>query len=134
MKGKTVMKTLRYLLIVLVVALASVSAQAQFASGRSQSSFNQAQLAQYEFQSTSMMASSGSMLPQAAVDGTSTTTDESSGVASGRRRIGGNTSGGSDDRDDPMENPIGDGMWVLLLLAGGYCAYTVYRKRKVVKA
>lgn len=117
------MKALRYLLMVMIVALMSVTVEAQFAPVDTE----------YQWQSTSVMIGSGSALPQAAIDGASTTTDgddASSSPKGGIRRIGGNTSGGSDDREDPLYTPLGDGMWGLLLLAAGFAAYKTRMRRK----
>ena len=77
----------------------------------------------YTFQSTSTYAvqwkpeDSGSMLN---ADGTVST--EYYGIGNGPRRVGGGPNGpgtpGNPNDDD--QQPIGDGLWVLLLLAVGY--------------
>lgn len=106
------MKALRYLLIV-VIALVSVAAKAEF----SQASID------YQFRSTSMMTGSGSTLPQAALTGTMYADGSymTYGSPSRPRRApeDGDTPPSSNPKG-PMENPIGDGMWVLMVLALGY--------------
>ncbi len=126
-KELEIMKALRYLLMVMIVALVSVTVEAQFAPVDTE----------YQWQSTSVMIGSGSALPQAAIDGASTTTDgddASSSPKGGIRRIGGNTSGGSDDREDPLYTPLGDGVWALLLMAAGYLIYRVRTRKREVTA
>lgn len=114
------MKTLRYLLITFAVMMVmSLSAQSL------------AQEPQIGFQSTSSMAGSGSALPQAAVEGTSTTYDEANSIArnntSGIKRWGGD-SGEPGDRPEPYESPIGNAAWPLLALAAGYAVVCIRRK------
>ena len=110
--------TLRYLLIVMsLVSVLSVSAQTL------------AQQPEARMQSTSIMAPSGSALPQAAVTGAVTTYEpnSSSNIGSTRRRIGGGqSSGGPDEREDPYADPLGDALWPLMLLA---CVYVLFRVR-----
>lgn len=120
------MKALRYLLMVMIVALVSVTVEAQFAPIDTE----------YQWQSTSVMIGSGSALPQAAIDGASTTDgdDASSSPKGGIRRIGGNTSGGSDDREDPLYTPLGDGMWVMMVMAVGYLIYRVRTRKREAMA
>ena len=122
------MKALRYLLVALVIALASVSAQAQF---------NQPADTEYHFRSTSSFGGSGSNLPIAAQSGvvvgqTAPGDNTPTYVPGGRpRRVG--ESGGFEDEEDPElpsePNPIGDGMWALLFLAIGYVAFGKLRRR-----
>ena len=130
------MKTLRYLLMVMVVAMVSVTAQAQpkaqFKTSENKTAFeHQVGKAHFEFYSTSTMMESGSRLPLAARNGLTigaNTPDDNtpSGGVRGPRRakaeddpFGGQT---IDDTSDPLEpgTPIGEGMWVLLLMAMGY--------------
>ena len=106
------MKTLRYLLMVVaMVSVLSVKAQST------------AQLPQAQMQSTSVMMSSGSSLPQAAVTGVVTTneTQARANIGQPRRRPG--------DWDDPYKDPIGDAVWPLALLACAYLIIRVVRKR-----
>ena len=127
------MKTLRYLLIVMMVSVASV----MFAAAQSL-----AQQPKAEMHSTSGMVYSGSNLPQAAVDGavltgskigTYSPADGSNG--SGPRKAksglgGGGGSGEPGDRPEPWEDPLGDAAVPLMLLAMAYMAVRIMRKRK----
>ena len=117
------MKALRYLLIAFA-AMMVVNVQAAQAKAQSM-----AQEPQIGFQSTSSMVGSGSTLPQAVRTGAYTTYDEVEGPNSVIHKIGGNTEGGSDDREDPYGNPIGDGLWALLVLACAYLIMRVVRQR-----
>ena len=118
------MKTaLRYLLIVMsLVSVLSVRAQST------------AQLPEAQMQSTSVMVSSGSSLPQAATTGAvlagETPNSSAAFHGGGPRKIGGNNSGGSGDREDPYETPIGDALWPLMVLACAYLIIRVVRARK----
>ena len=119
------MKALRYLLIVMsLVSVLSVTAQST------------AQLPQVQMQSTSVMVSSGSSLPQAATTGVvlagETPYSSAAFHGGGPRKIGGNNSGGSGDREDPFEDPIGDAVWPLLALASVYAVLRVYRRKRRV--
>ena len=70
---------------------------------------------------------SGSHLPQAAVEGTTTTydTENSSGThKTGPRKVSDDDSPGT---EPGQENPIGDAAWPLALLA---CAYLIIRVRR----
>ena len=122
------MKALRYLLMVMMLSVASLA----FATAQSL-----AQQPEVYMQSTSGMVYSGSQLPSAAADGAvltgstvGTYTPASPGKPSGPRKIGGNNSGGSGDREDPYETPIGDAVWPLALLACAYLIIRVVRARK----
>ena len=122
------MKALRYLLMVVaMVSVLSVKAQST------------AQLPELQMQSTSVMAGSGSALPQAAATGTVVTgstpgTFSSSSVHGGIRRIGGSGSGTggneAQENENPWETPLGDVFWPLMLMA---MAYVAMRERKRVK-
>ena len=109
----------------MVVVLASVTARAQFAQNSN---------TEYQFRSTSTMTRSGSTLPNAAVTGI-TTADESIAYAPARplrRDVGGGSTTEDEDPDpeDPEEPfPVGDGVWMLMLLAAGYAAFVAYRRR-----
>jgi hypothetical protein len=85
-----------------------------------------------EFQSTSAMYSSGSVLPLAAVSGVTTTNDliNPSSKPRGPRRII-----DEDDQEDkpnnwedPNKTPIGNALLPLLLLVVGYIIYIPHRK------
>ena len=122
------MKALRYLLMVVaMVSVLSVKAQST------------AQLPEVQMQSTSVMVSSGSALPQAATTG-AVLTGETPGTYSAaghhghiRRGIDGDD---EDDKpsgwDDPYKDPIGDALWPLLVLASVYALLRVYRRKRSV--
>ncbi len=121
------MKTLRYLLM--VVAMVSVlSANAQGLAKQPSS----------DFRSTSIMQTSGSMLPQAATTG-AVLTGETPGTYSsvyhpgGPRRItinpGDEPGPDEGDNSEPWEDPIGDALWPLMVLACAYLIIRVGRKR-----
>ena len=107
------MKALRYLLIAVVMLMSNICAQAQFTQVNSLkgcTTFGQEER-QYQFHSTSAI-----LHPSNDADSGAFTTGVSTGnpvnaPASGPRRSR------PDDWHDPMENPIGDGMW----------AYVIYR-------
>ena len=118
------MKALRYLLIVMsLVSVLSVKAQST------------AELPQVQMQSTSVMMSSGSALPQAATTG-AVLTGETPGsyspakVPPGHIRTGWGE--GGSDRDEPYADPIGDAVWPLLALASVYALLRVYRRKRSV--
>lgn len=126
------MKALRYLLIAVVMVLASVNAQAQFTQVNSLkgcSTFGQEER-QYQFHSTSAMLHPGS---SADADGGVFTTCVSTGkpmlLSSRSRRVGEDDGFDEDDPDPELPanpNPIGDGMWALLIMA---CAYAIGKWR-----
>ena len=132
-KELEIMKTLRYLLVICTLTMAVVAfGQAQFKTSENKTAFeHQVGKAHFEFYSTSTMMESGSRLPLAARNGLTigaNTPDDNtpSGGVRGPRRakaeddpFGGQT---IDDTSDPLEpgTPIGEGMWVLLLMAMCY--------------
>ena len=122
------MKALRYLLMVVaMVSVLSVKAQGT------------AQLPEVQMQSTSVMVSSGSTLPQAATTG-AVLTGETPGTYSAAGHHGHIRRGidGDDDNDkpsgwdDPYKDPIGDAVWPLLVLASVYALLRVYRRKRSV--
>lgn len=118
------MKALRYLLIAAMIVLAGawsmVNAVPQGIATEPQ----------IDMHSTSVMVGSGSHLPQAAIDGTTTTEDENNGgVPKGGPRKGWGGGGEPGDWDDPYADPIGDALLPLALLAGAYLILRVVRKR-----
>ena len=122
------MKALRYLLMVVaMVSVLSVKAQST------------AQLPEVQMQSTSVMVSSGSALPQAAVTGTYMA-GETPGTYSAaghhghiRRGIDGDDNNDKPSGwDDPYKDPIGDAVWPLLALASVYALLRVYRRKRNV--
>ena len=130
-----IMKTLRYLLIaVMMLSVLSLSAQ------------NMAQQPNSTFQSTSTMVGTGSALPQAAQTGAyvtgSTPGSYSPAYTPGIRKGWGSGEGGEPgaggeggepgDWHEPWEDPIGDAMLPLMLLAGAYLIMRVARKRQRV--
>ncbi len=91
-----------------------------------------------DFRSTSIMQTSGSMLPQAATTG-AVLTGETPGTYSsvyhpgGPRRItinpGDEPGPDEGDNSEPWEDPIGDALWPLMVLACAYLIIRVGRKR-----
>ena len=119
--------TLRYLLIAVILSTASLLS---VANATAQSL---AQLPDNAMRSTSVLPASGSTLPQAAIEGTTTTEGEGS-HRTGPRKVGpGQTGdGGPDDREDPYGDPIGDAALPLALLACAYALLRVYRRKRRV--
>ena len=123
------MKALRYLLMVVaMVSVLGVYAQST------------AQLPEAQMQSTSVMVSSGSSLPQAATTGayvTGSTVGSYSPARLPNRPV--RRDPGDDDWEDdeltgeqtenPWKNPIGDAVWPLMVLACAYLIIRVVRKR-----
>ena len=111
------MKAMKQLLIVIgLMGMLSLNAQNIYAMPSAQMS------------STSAMVGSGSSLPQAAISGTHTTYDSDSSAtpSNGPRKAR------PEDWEDPYEDPLGDAVLPLLLLAAGYCLFIV-RKRRALK-
>ena len=122
-KELEIMKTtLRYLLMV----VAMVSVLSVYAQGT-------AKLPESKMQSTSVMIGSGTALPFAAAEGTYVTgstlgTYSPAGGRSVHIRKG---LDGDEDKPKPGQPfPLGDGQWVLMLLAGAYLIIRVVRARK----
>ena len=115
------MKALRYILIVMMLSVASLA----FATAQSF-----AQQPEVYMQSTSGIVYSGSQLPSAAADGivltgstVGTYTPASTGKPSGPRKIGGGNQGGGDGPSNPVDpwaTPLGDAVWPLLALAAAF--------------
>ena len=134
MKELKIMKALRYLLIVMgLMSVLSISAQAL------------AQQPEVYMQSTSGMVYSGSQLPSAAAQGTYVTgttigTYNPANVNGPHRAKkednpgGGFNPGGGEpgpgDNSEPWEDPLGNVMWPLVLMALSYMAVRTARKRK----
>ena len=127
-----IMKALRYLLMVVaMVSVLSIKAQST------------AQLPQAQMKSTSVMVSSGSTLPQAATTGAYVTGSTVGSYSPARMQSGrpGSIRRGASDEDEgdtppsdpqgPNENPIGDAVWPLMVLACAYLIIRVWRKRSV---
>ena len=115
-------KTLKYLLIAAMIVLAGawsmVNAMPQ----------GIAKEPQIDMHSTSVMVGSGSHLPQAAIEGTTTTEDENNGSIP----KGGPRKGRPGDWEHPVDDPIGDAMIPLALLAAAYALLRVYRRKRRV--
>lgn len=126
------MKAMKFIAIVMaMLVLPLASSKAQFKTSENKQAFeHKVATKPYEFQSTSTMAGSGSSLPISARNGFTVGADSpednnsSSDGRPGQRRIGGSGSGTggneAEENTDPQETPVGDGMWVLLLLAAGF--------------
>ena len=141
-KDLEIMKALRYLLMVTaVLSVLSVSAQTpQYGKTYSprieQVTYDRVQVNAQMPEATmgsvsSEFMSSGSTLPQAAVNGVTTTESSKPGI----RRIGGGNSGGGSgptNPDDPFATPIGDAAMPLALCALAYLILRVGRKRSRV--
>lgn len=131
------MKTLRYLLIAIVVMLTALPAGAQYSKVNSVAgctTFEQTEL-QYQFQSTSAMLTTDTKLGMSE-DGAFTT-----GISTGKplsftgpHRAPGEGDTPPADPQGPNENPIGDGVWAMLLMAAGYLLYRVRTRKREVTA
>ena len=140
-KELEIMKALRYLLIaVTVLSVLSLSAQTrQYATTQSheQVAFTGAYVnpqmpaATMDYRHSDYMKS-GSTLPQAAVDGTTTTYDEenSSPKHHGNIRRWGSGEGEPSDRPEPWEDPIGDAGWMLLFCAAVFSGVIAFRRKR----
>lgn len=129
--------------MVMVVALVSATAQAQpkaqFKNSQNQEAFSTQYVptTQYVAKTTSTLMESGSSLPMAARNGVmigaNTPNDNTPAYAPGRRARkdvgdGGDVEEDDPDPEDPEEPyPLGDGVWVLLILAAGYAWYRKWR-------
>ncbi len=129
-KELEIMKALRYLLMVIaLLSVMSVSAH----------TFDKkwGQKPVIEMHSTSTMAYSGSTLPQAAATGVTLAT-VADVETSTRPYHPGRIRRAADDEDDtpptdphgPMEDPLGDVLWPLMLMAMAYVVYLKSRKKK----
>ena len=140
------MKALRYLLIaVTVLSVLSLSAQTHqygvaHKASQEQTAYSvqvnpQMPAATIDYRHSDYMTS-GSNLPQAAVDGPTTTYDEGNNSPhKGHMRRVGDDDGfeNEDDPDNPGEPfPIGDAGWTLLALAAAYAVLRVYRRKRSV--
>ena len=134
------MKALRYLLIaVTVLSVLSLSAQThQYVTTHSQEQAPftgayvnpQMPAATMDYRHSDYMTS-GSTLPQAAVEGTTTTYDEeNSSPHKGHIRRGLDGDGDINKPGQPF--PIGDAGWTLLALAAAYAVLRVYRRKRSV--
>ena len=135
------MKTLRYLLIAIVVMMIALPAGAQYSKVNSVAgctTFGQTER-QYQFHSTSAILMADTQLGLA--EGGAFTAGVNTGnpvTVTGPRRVG-EDDGFEDEGDDPGNLPgepfpIGDGVWALLLMAAGYLIYRVHTRRREVLA
>ena len=138
-------KTLRYLLMTIaILGVLSVSAQthqygATHYSSHEQEAFTSVQVNPQMPTATmgythSDYMTTGSTLPQAAVDGPTTTYDQGGSGQHGHIRKGWGGGGGGEpgDWDEPYADPIGDAGWTLLALAAAYAVLRVYRRKRSV--
>lgn len=120
---------------------AAMFGQAQFKTAENKKAFdNSLNRTRFEFYSTSTLKGSGSSLPIAARNGLTigaNTPDDNtpSGGARGPRRgkkdedpFGGGDIGGIDKPNEPG-TPVGEGMWVMMILALGYAGWMMRRVR-----
>ena len=134
------MKALRYLLSIIVVAILSVmgvSAQTPqygkpYKGQETQSVYTTTQMPAATMGTVdAAYMHSGSSLPMAAQSGVTTTYDRGSLV---RPRKGASEEDGGDtpppDPHGPNEDPLGDVMWPLMMLALAYAIYKVSRMRR----
>ena len=85
---------------------------------------------QLQMQSTSIMMGSGSHLPQAAIEGVTTTyTPGASNIPSGPHRAAADDDDAPSDPNGPMEDPIGDAILPLALLAAAYLVFVARKHR-----
>jgi hypothetical protein len=112
------MKTMKYILLIICVSLTTSLLAANLAVHEAASVPNAT------FRSTSTMSLSGSTLPCAAMELTigEEMPNAGSSTPRGPQRVSPNQ-----PPEDPMENPLGDVMLPLLLLAAGY---GIYLRRK----
>jgi len=115
---KQIMKTLRYLLIVVsMMSVLGLNAQ------------NTTLFPEAKMHSTSAMIGSGSTLPSAAREGIVTTysaNDKKTYYSGPRRERPG-------DNKDPYEDPIGDAMLPMMMMIGAYCGFVALRRRKAAR-
>jgi hypothetical protein len=112
------MKTMKQLLIVIgLVSALTICAQTMV------------EQPQLQMQSTSIMMGSGSRLPQAAIEGVTTTyTPGASNIPSGPHRAAVDDDTPPSDPNGPMEDPIGDAILPLALLAAAYLLFLARKK------
>ena len=129
------MKALRYLLVAIAMVFVSLSAEAQFTKVnhlKGCTTFGQEER-QFQFNSTSVMLNQDKNLGLA--EGGAFTTGISTGgpltITRPRRAASDEDEGDTPpaDPEGPMENPIGDGVWMLMLLAAGYVIYRMHAMR-----
>ena len=103
------------------MAVATFGKDAKFKTSEDKEAFEHIDATKpYEFQSTSTMSGSGSSLPIAARNGKSVENDTQTPNPKQPRKAPPITGG------DDM--PVGDGVWVLLLMAAGYAGWMMRRE------
>lgn len=107
------MKTMKYIVTTIALTIA-MSINAQFA-----------EMPQTGFQSTSTMEGTGSYLPSAAESGVMMAETP----ASSNGRIA-RTATRPPSQDEPFADPIGEGLWVMMVMAAGYAASVAGRRRR----
>lgn len=142
------MKTLRYLLIICTLTMtAALFGQAQFMTRENKAAFDYTVgKTHFDFYSTSTLKESGSSLPLAARYGLTIGAENpddnaAAGIlAYGPRRakmdddpFGGQTIGDTSTPQEPG-TPVGDGTWVMLVMAMGFAGVTLLRRRRVMQA
>lgn len=122
------MKTLQYLLIICTLTIATAAfSQAKFKTAEDKEAFEHINVTEpYEFKSTSTMSGSGSNLPIAARN--SAMPDSNEQAQSPRRPYKAPPITGGEDM------PVGDGMWVLLLMAMLFCGVKYLRRKQALKS
>ncbi len=147
-KDLEIMKALRYLLMICTLTMAAVTfGQAQFKTRENKAAFDyQVGKTHFDFYSTSTMTGSGSSLPLAARNGLSIGAENpddnaAAGIlAYGPRRAKAEDSLFDDDdiggTSKPQEpgTPVGDGTWVMLVMAMGFAGWMTLRRRRVMQA
>lgn len=114
-KNRKTMKTMKHILLIFLLSYSIITL------GNTDATY------QYlEFQSTSSMLGSGSQLPSAAQTGVTLTETEQNRAPSGPRRVSADDGYGDPDYD---EQPIGDAILPLALLAAAYLVFVARKKR-----
>ncbi len=120
------MKTMnKVLLVVAIVIVSIVSAKAQYLAEQPSTGF----------QSTSTMVGSGSTIQTTGefISADAYYDNATGGHRGTARKAGGGSTGGGPgggDREDPFQDPIGEGMWVLMAMAAGYAAIVAGRRKR----
>lgn len=113
-KNRKTMKTMKHILLIFLLSYSIITL------GNTDATY------QYlEFQSTSSMLGSGSQLPSAAQTGVTLTETEQNRAPSGPRRVSADDGYGDPDYDEP----IGDAILPLALLAAAYLLFLARKKR-----
>lgn len=113
------MKTIKYISLILLLGCAT------FLTATEQTT---TQMPYLPFESTSALPPSGTFLPNAAMDGVVTSADiieDANNTPSGPRRVS-----IYNPPADPFDDPVGDALLPLALLATAYTIYTLTRKKR----